>query len=57
MAVKTLAGGHCRLLFSAGDHRKEEEQTLKEERGAEDKRNAVVRTKSSHFLSYSFEIV
>lgn len=36
MAVKMLAGGHCRLLFSAGDHRKEEEQTIKEERGAED---------------------
>lgn len=29
MAVKTLAGGHCRLLFSAGDHRKQEERTIK----------------------------
>lgn len=55
MAVKTLAGGHCRLLFSAGDHRKQEEHTIKEERGAEDKKNTVVRTKSSHFLFYSFE--
>lgn len=55
MAVKTLAGGHGRLLFSAGDHRQEEEQTIKEEKAAENKRSAVVRVKSS--LSYSFEEV
>lgn len=29
MAVETLAGGHGRLLFSAGDRRQEEEQTMK----------------------------
>lgn len=29
MAVKTLAGGHGRLLFSAGDHRQGEEQKNK----------------------------
>lgn len=49
MAVKTLAGGHGRLLFSAGDHKEEEEQKKNKNKVG------VVEDKKSFLLSHFFE--
>lgn len=51
MAVKMLAGGHGRLLFSAGDRRKREEQKM-EGRAVEDKKECVCPSRLSRVFFF-----